>query len=282
MRGAWIHVLAQAALCALAAMPTHGMAQGSPAGAAKESEPAVVVHHPLTRDERMREKDYASHRPLMEGIGAASRGDPAAVEERASLLLSRPPLTEGPFVDWARAAALALAELDSGSASDRERAKRWGELHGRLQSAARERFFANQELRAETVADNALCAYRETQIRKEQCLGLARAAAKEMDPALDLGWPSWAARAALGLAAALDWPSGWGAKREALAARGREAGELDELGRKARALDAWAAALGERVERTPFSALAEARGWASRTGWEPRARREFGPSGLPR
>ena len=262
-------------LGALGTLPGPSWAQGARVRAAAGSEP-TVVHHPLTREERMQDADYESHKPLMDGAGALVRGNPDAVEERARLLDARRPLTEGPFIDWARAAALGLAELDPSSQMDQERVKSWGVFFERGQVEARSRFFANQQLRAETVADNTLCAYRESQVKKEECINMARSASKIMDPALDASWPSWTAGAAVGLAAAISWPSGWEIKRADWAERGRTPFELNELVRKARTLDAWAVALGEPVVRAVVVSQDEVRAWMERTQWTPRPAKVWG------
>jgi hypothetical protein len=238
------------------------------AGAKDESAPKVVVH-PMTQEERMQESDYLSYEPMMERLDAFGRADPDKLEERARKLKEGRMLTDSPFVDWGRYAAMALADLDPKSPPDQERAASWGRDWAALSALAMQRFEANQEGRAQSIADNALCAYRESPKLKEDCQVASAIRARAADPALESDWPRWILQAAAGLEYPVSQSQGWETYGAKLAALGKRSEQIAELRRKSEVLTRWATLLNPARPRIPYDALAEARLWARREHWSP-------------
>lgn len=254
---------------AIAAALAMGLAAGSCwAGAQGGAGPRIVVH-PLTAEERLQERDYLAYEPLSEGADAFAKADPEALEARAAKLAEGGALTESPFVDWARYAALAVAGQDPEDPQAKERVARWGAYWARLRRLANERWEANRVGRADSIADNSLCAWRDGEQAKRACAEAAWQRAGQPPAPLSMEWGAWVAQAAAGLAESAKWPAGWEATRARIAgAPGGEA-RAAELGAKLERLDKWAGLLNPPPPPEAFDALAEARAWARSSCWRP-------------
>lgn len=243
--------------------------QNPKAEKAKLEEPKIVVH-PLTAEEKRQQADYEAFEPLMEEARAHTRADPGKLEARAKELGLSGAATELPFVDWAHYAALALSELDPDSPSDAERAERWSKDYESSRNLALDLFQRHESARAETLADNGLCAYRKTKKDMAACQEAAKIRAKaEVPEALELAWPEWILSAASGLAKSVGWPSRWEEAKARLADSGLKDDSIAEIERKVKSLDRWAMKLNPTGDMERFDALAHAREWARQTGWIP-------------
>lgn len=243
---------------------------GAPAtamgGAAGGETPQVVVH-PLTPEERLQQDDYMAWRPLSEDLDAFSVADPELLEERAANLAARPAATESPFLDWARYAALAVAGQDPQDPRARERVARWGAYWKLLSKAASASWAANTAGRAESVADNALCAYRADAAAKAACFEAAKRRAGEAPAELSAPWGAWVRGAAEGLAGSAKWPRGWAETRARIVADGSGEAKAAELEGKLERMARWAELLDPPGPVGAFDALAEARAWAKLSCW---------------
>lgn len=253
--------------------------KGQSSNAKNKAKGPRVVEHPLTSWELLDQKDAEAFESLMEGARVFAKADPALAEQRAQAMLQegKGAKTASPFIDWAHYAALALCELDPQEREDLKSAVVWAGYFDLLQHRARVSFKANEAGRAEAIADNALCAYRQSPAEAAACLSVAHIRANEVNPALDSTWPEWISMAAMGLAEQAGWPGKWDSGKERLGKAGVAPEGVAEVEFKLGRLDQWAAWLNPVPALMPFDALEQARGWAKARCWSPDGKKNGAP-----
>jgi hypothetical protein len=232
----------------------------------KKKAPVVVIH-PLTWEERLGEDDLMRYEPLMQQASPFERVQADRVEVRSEKMEHEGFKTDAPFVDWAHYAVLALGALDPKSEDDGMRMQAWGHAYERHRAKAKVLFESNYEGRVETIADNGLCAYRESSASKQACIQAARARAKVGSPALGMPWASWVEWTAIGLAQHSGWPAQWALKKKGWLADGKTEENVEEVLLKVKRLDAWAVKLNPAVPVIPYDAWEQAKQWAESTCW---------------